>query len=136
VVLELSQVVLAGTHVRLHRWYPDHILLDPYAPLVAGRRNWAARDSLEKFKKNVSHRRRRCCMTPACAALCADACVCAQTSAGPCMAPTVRATHSVVMASSKAAELLHHGTACQAAWPAMLHAMCSCSPRQASNLVT
>jgi hypothetical protein len=36
-----------------HRWRPDRVLLDPYAPLVAGRRAWAARDEAERFVEDV-----------------------------------------------------------------------------------
>lgn len=32
------------------RWYPDHMLLDPYAPLVSGRRRFGVRDEVEQFE--------------------------------------------------------------------------------------
>lgn len=37
-----------------HRWTPGKVLLDPYAPLVSGRRKFGVRDSVEKFKGRVS----------------------------------------------------------------------------------
>jgi isoamylase len=39
-----------------HRWRPDRVLLDPYAPLVAGRKEWAVRDEVERFVQDVSWR--------------------------------------------------------------------------------
>ena len=33
-----------------YRWAPDRALLDPRAPLVAGRRAWRERDALERFE--------------------------------------------------------------------------------------
>ncbi|GFR40449.1 hypothetical protein Agub_g977 [Astrephomene gubernaculifera] len=33
-----------------HRWQPDRVLLDPYAPLVAGRRRFGVRDEREQFR--------------------------------------------------------------------------------------
>lgn len=36
------------------RWYNDHTLLDPYAPLVSGRRKFGVRDEVEKFEEQVS----------------------------------------------------------------------------------
>ncbi len=37
-----------------YRWDASRILLDPYAPLVAGRKRWAQRDEFEEFTMNVS----------------------------------------------------------------------------------
>lgn len=37
-----------------HRWDPTRVMLDPYAPLVAGRRRFAVRDEIEQFKQKVS----------------------------------------------------------------------------------
>jgi isoamylase len=37
-----------------YRWDAARVLLDPRAPLVAGRRAWAARDALERFELDVS----------------------------------------------------------------------------------
>jgi hypothetical protein len=36
-----------------HRWTPQRVLLDPYAPLVAGRRRFGVRDAVEGFKGKV-----------------------------------------------------------------------------------
>lgn len=36
-----------------HRWDPTRVLLDPYAPLVSGRRVFGERDSNEQFKLEV-----------------------------------------------------------------------------------
>jgi isoamylase len=36
-----------------HRWDPKRVLLDPYAPLVSGRRVFGKRDEIEHFKKGV-----------------------------------------------------------------------------------
>lgn len=36
------------------RWDKTRLLLDPRAPLVAGRRRWATRDEREEFELNVS----------------------------------------------------------------------------------
>ncbi|GIL56414.1 hypothetical protein Vafri_11724 [Volvox africanus] len=33
-----------------HRWAPGRVLLDPYAPLVSGRRKFGVRDAVEHFK--------------------------------------------------------------------------------------
>jgi isoamylase len=33
-----------------HRWFPDTILLDPYAPLVWGRQHFGKRDEREHFR--------------------------------------------------------------------------------------
>lgn len=35
------------------RWDASKVLLDPYAPLVQGRRRWATRDAREQFKGKV-----------------------------------------------------------------------------------
>ena len=35
------------------RWYNDHTLLDPYAPLVSGRHNFGVRDDFENFEQQV-----------------------------------------------------------------------------------
>jgi isoamylase len=43
-----------GPETTGHRWRPDRVLLDPYAPLVAGRREWALRDAGERFVLDVS----------------------------------------------------------------------------------
>lgn len=32
-----------------NRWYPEKVLLDPYAPLIAGRQRFAQRDQVEQF---------------------------------------------------------------------------------------
>jgi hypothetical protein len=37
----------------LPRWDKTRLLLDPRAPLVAGRRNWAQREDREEFQTNV-----------------------------------------------------------------------------------
>eukprot|EP00879_Flechtneria_rotunda_P024379 GHRR01025839.1.p1 GENE.GHRR01025839.1~~GHRR01025839.1.p1 ORF type:complete len:174 (+),score=41.95 GHRR01025839.1:232-753(+) len=37
-----------------YRWDSSRLLLDPRAPLVAGRRAWAVRDELEEFQTDVS----------------------------------------------------------------------------------
>lgn len=37
-----------------HRWNEEKVLLDPYAPLVTGRRRFAARDEVEQFKEKVT----------------------------------------------------------------------------------
>ncbi len=36
-----------------HRWEPERVLLDPYAPLVAGRRRFGVRDGVEQFQGKV-----------------------------------------------------------------------------------
>lgn len=36
------------------RWDPSKVLLDPYAPLVNGRRVFGKRDAIEQFKGRVS----------------------------------------------------------------------------------
>ena len=36
-----------------HRWDPSKVMLDPYAPLIAGRRQFAVRDEAEQFKLKV-----------------------------------------------------------------------------------
>jgi len=35
------------------RWDPSRVLLDPYAPFVSGRREFAKRDEIEQFKPNI-----------------------------------------------------------------------------------
>jgi hypothetical protein len=42
------------------RWEPTRLLLDPRAPLVWGRKAWAARDEEEGFVQDVSARARGC----------------------------------------------------------------------------
>jgi hypothetical protein len=37
-----------------YRWDSSKPLLDPYAPLVAGRNKWCKQEELENFKKDVS----------------------------------------------------------------------------------
>lgn len=37
-----------------HRWDPSKVMLDPYAPLVAGRRKFAIRDEEEQFKTKAN----------------------------------------------------------------------------------
>jgi hypothetical protein len=37
----------------LLRWDKSRLLLDPRAPLVAGRRNWGQREDREEFQTNV-----------------------------------------------------------------------------------
>jgi len=36
-----------------YRWEKSRLLLDPRAPLVAGRKAWARRDEFEEFQQNV-----------------------------------------------------------------------------------
>ena len=36
------------------RWYPDRVLVDPYAPLLNGRRFFGRRDGIEHFTSGVS----------------------------------------------------------------------------------
>ena len=36
-----------------HRWDPSKVMLDPYAPLIAGRLQFAVRDEAEQFKPKV-----------------------------------------------------------------------------------
>lgn len=36
-----------------YRWDKSRLLLDPRAPLVAGRKAWARRDDFEEFQQNV-----------------------------------------------------------------------------------
>ena len=36
------------------RWYNDDLLLDPYAPLISGRRHFGVRDEVEEFEEKVS----------------------------------------------------------------------------------
>ena len=38
----------------LCRWYNDDLLLDPYAPLISGRRRFGVRDELEEFEEKAS----------------------------------------------------------------------------------
>lgn len=38
-----------------HRWDPSKVMLDPYAPLVAGRLAFAVRDEFEQYKPKVKH---------------------------------------------------------------------------------
>lgn len=40
-----------------HRWEPGRVLLDPYAPLVAGRRRFGVRDGVEQFQGKVGGQR-------------------------------------------------------------------------------
>lgn len=40
-----------------HRWDPKKVLLDPYAPLVSGRREFGVRDAIEAYKPGVRCRR-------------------------------------------------------------------------------
>ena len=35
------------------RWYNEDMLLDPYAPLVSGRRCFGVRDDIEEFEEKV-----------------------------------------------------------------------------------
>ncbi|EFJ47823.1 hypothetical protein VOLCADRAFT_117715 [Volvox carteri f. nagariensis] len=62
-VFHLELVGLPGSDVRYgfkvagdggwdagHRWAPGKVLLDPYAPLVSGRRRFGVRDEVEQFK--------------------------------------------------------------------------------------
>ena len=37
------------------RWEPERVLLDPYAPYVSGRQEFAKRDDVEHFKPQVVH---------------------------------------------------------------------------------
>ena len=37
-----------------HRWEPAKVVLDPYAPLIAGRRRFASRDEAEQFSPKVA----------------------------------------------------------------------------------
>jgi isoamylase len=37
-----------------YRWDKSRLLLDPRAPLVAGRKAWGKRDDFEEFQTNVS----------------------------------------------------------------------------------
>ncbi len=34
-----------------HRWEPNKILADPYAPLLKGRSRWGQRDDFESFTR-------------------------------------------------------------------------------------
>jgi len=36
-----------------HRWDASKVMLDPYAPLVAGRARFGVRDDFEQFKEKV-----------------------------------------------------------------------------------
>lgn len=36
-----------------HRWDPKRVLLDPYSPLVDGRRQFGVREQREQYKKGV-----------------------------------------------------------------------------------
>lgn len=36
-----------------HRWDPKRVLLDPYSPLIAGRRQFGVREEREQYKKGV-----------------------------------------------------------------------------------
>ena len=36
-----------------HRWDPSKVMLDPYAPLVAGRSSFGVRDAFEQFREKV-----------------------------------------------------------------------------------
>ncbi len=35
------------------RWYNEDMLLDPYAPLISGRRQFGVRDEIEEFEEKV-----------------------------------------------------------------------------------
>ncbi len=35
------------------RWYNEDMLLDPYAPLISGRRCFGVRDEIEEFEEKV-----------------------------------------------------------------------------------
>jgi hypothetical protein len=37
-----------------HRWDSKRVLLDPYTPLIAGRRQFGVREERELYKKGVS----------------------------------------------------------------------------------
>jgi hypothetical protein len=37
------------------RWEPNRVLLDPYAPYVSGRREFAKRDAIEQFQPQVGY---------------------------------------------------------------------------------
>ena len=41
------------------RWDSSRVLLDPYAPLVSGRRRFGKRDAIENFQGKVGHGVRR-----------------------------------------------------------------------------
>ena len=50
----LQQVNTAVHRARAFcRWYPEKVLLDPYAPLIAGRQRFAQRDEVEQFQEKV-----------------------------------------------------------------------------------
>lgn len=36
-----------------HRWDPKRVLLDPYTPLISGRRRFGVREEREQYKKGV-----------------------------------------------------------------------------------
>ena len=37
----------------LYRWCNNDLLLDPYAPLISGRRRFGVRDEIEEFEEKV-----------------------------------------------------------------------------------
>ena len=41
--------------VLMCRWCPDDLLLDPYAPLISGRRKFGVRDEIEQFEQKVRY---------------------------------------------------------------------------------
>ena len=38
----------------LYRWCNNDLLLDPYAPLISGRRRFGVRDEVEEFEEKVN----------------------------------------------------------------------------------
>ena len=41
-----------------HRWDPTKLCIDPYAPLIEGRRRFGLRDEVEQFRNKVRPRHR------------------------------------------------------------------------------
>ena len=70
------------------RWAPGRVLLDPYAPLVAGRRQFGVRDAVEQFKGKV--RVRVCAWVCVCVCVCVGACVCVSVCVCVCVCVCVR----------------------------------------------
>ena len=47
-------VTSQAEYVMACRWYNEDLLLDPYAPLVSGRRQFGVRDEFEEFEEKVT----------------------------------------------------------------------------------
>ncbi len=57
------------------RWHPNRVLIDPYAPLMSGRRHFGKREPIEHFKamvggKERGPRRRATEIVPCCFCCC------------------------------------------------------------------